>query len=263
MKVGYEVPTSMVWLFAVTVSAFLVGIVLGSAVVRRAPHLATGRVPASTILAGATLALAIAGYLLSTATGLRQVLLAVFGSTWTGTVLAEMTTAVLLVLPAAASTSLVFCALAPRVVRALSSESHDLSIALLANLVGSALAPLVSGLVAMPLDGARGAVRGAVIALGLAAAWLGGGRGTSAMLLLISFGCAIALPPQLHRWAMGSNQEVVEARGMLDRLPELGISIDEVTQQLEDEGVGKFSQSFDKLMEALKKAVEKRGAYPA
>jgi len=201
-----------IYSFAVTVSAFLVGIVLGSAVVRRAPHLATGRVPASTILAGATLALAIAGYLLSTATGLRQVLLAVFGSTWTGTVLAEMTTAVLLVLPAAASTSLVFCALAPRVVRALSSESHDLSIALLANLVGSALAPLVSGLVAMPLDGARGAVRGAVIALGLAAAWLGGGRGTSAMLLLISFGCAIALPPQLHRWAMGSNQEVVEAR---------------------------------------------------
>ena len=53
-------------------------------------------------------------------------------------------------------------------------------------------------------------------------------------------------------------QGVVKARGVLDRLPDLGISIDEVTQQLEDEGVEKFSQSFDKLMEALEKAVEKQ-----
>jgi len=52
-------------------------------------------------------------------------------------------------------------------------------------------------------------------------------------------------------------QEVVTARGMLDRLPQLGISIDKVTQQLEDEGVDKFSQSFDKLMETLEKAVQK------
>jgi transaldolase len=34
-------------------------------------------------------------------------------------------------------------------------------------------------------------------------------------------------------------------------LPELGISIDKVTQQLEDEGVAKFSKPFDKLMETL------------
>ena len=53
-------------------------------------------------------------------------------------------------------------------------------------------------------------------------------------------------------------QEVVKAHWMLDRLPELGISMDEVTQELEDEGVEKFSQSFDKLMEALKKAVQKQ-----
>jgi transaldolase len=52
-------------------------------------------------------------------------------------------------------------------------------------------------------------------------------------------------------------QEVVKARWMLDRLPELGISIDRVTQQLEDEGVEKFSESFDKLMETLRKAVHK------
>ena len=52
-------------------------------------------------------------------------------------------------------------------------------------------------------------------------------------------------------------QEIVKARSMLDRLPELGISIDKVTQQLEDEGVEKFGKSFDKLMEALEKAVQK------
>ena len=50
-------------------------------------------------------------------------------------------------------------------------------------------------------------------------------------------------------------QEVVKAHWILDRLPELGISIDTVTQQLEDEGVQKFSKAFDELMEALEKAV--------
>jgi len=52
-------------------------------------------------------------------------------------------------------------------------------------------------------------------------------------------------------------QEVMKARWMLDRLPELGISIDKVTLQLEDEGVEKFSKSFDRLMETLEKAVQK------
>jgi len=52
-------------------------------------------------------------------------------------------------------------------------------------------------------------------------------------------------------------QEIVKARWMLDRLPELGISIDRMTQQLEDDGVEKFSKSFDKLMETLEKAVHK------
>ncbi|MBE3096552.1 MAG: transaldolase [Planctomycetes bacterium] len=50
-------------------------------------------------------------------------------------------------------------------------------------------------------------------------------------------------------------QEVVKAHWILDRLPELGISIDTVTQQLEDEGVQKFRKAFDELMEALEKAV--------
>ncbi len=46
-------------------------------------------------------------------------------------------------------------------------------------------------------------------------------------------------------------QDVKEARWVLERLPELGISIDNVTRQLEDEGVQKFNQPFDKLMETL------------
>jgi transaldolase/glucose-6-phosphate isomerase len=41
------------------------------------------------------------------------------------------------------------------------------------------------------------------------------------------------------------------ANEVLDRLPELGIDIDEVTQQLEDEGVDKFNKPFDRLMQTL------------
>jgi hypothetical protein len=46
-------------------------------------------------------------------------------------------------------------------------------------------------------------------------------------------------------------QDTEEAYWVLEQLPELGISIDQVTQQLEDEGVEKFNQPFDKLMETL------------
>ena len=42
-----------------------------------------------------------------------------------------------------------------------------------------------------------------------------------------------------------------EAREILDQLAAAGIDLDAVTQQLEDEGVQKFSTSFDKLMQAL------------
>ena len=45
--------------------------------------------------------------------------------------------------------------------------------------------------------------------------------------------------------------EVEESRSVLERLPELGISIADVTRQLEDEGVEKFNEPFDKLMETL------------
>ena len=51
-------------------------------------------------------------------------------------------------------------------------------------------------------------------------------------------------------------QEVGKAHLMLDRLLGLGINIDKVTQQLEEEGVDKFNKSFDKLMESLQKAVQ-------
>jgi transaldolase len=46
-------------------------------------------------------------------------------------------------------------------------------------------------------------------------------------------------------------EDVERARWVLERLPELGIVIDTVTQQLEDEGVAKFNKPFDKLMETL------------
>lgn len=46
-------------------------------------------------------------------------------------------------------------------------------------------------------------------------------------------------------------QDVEEARRVLKLLPELGISLDKATQQLENEGVTKFNEPFDKLMEAL------------
>ena len=48
-------------------------------------------------------------------------------------------------------------------------------------------------------------------------------------------------------------KDVAEAARVLKRLPELGISIDKLTQQLEDEGVKKFDEPFDKLMETLTK----------
>ena len=48
-------------------------------------------------------------------------------------------------------------------------------------------------------------------------------------------------------------EDLDKAREVLDKLPELDIDIDEVTQQLEDEGVDKFAVSYDRLMDTLKK----------
>jgi transaldolase len=44
---------------------------------------------------------------------------------------------------------------------------------------------------------------------------------------------------------------VEEARQVLAKLPQLGIDLDQVTQQLEDEGVQKFAASYDQVIEAL------------
>lgn len=46
-------------------------------------------------------------------------------------------------------------------------------------------------------------------------------------------------------------QEVEESGSVLEGLSELAIGIDDVTRQLEDEGVAKFNEPFDKLMETL------------
>ena len=46
-------------------------------------------------------------------------------------------------------------------------------------------------------------------------------------------------------------QDVEQAQSVLARLPTVGINLDEVTQQLEDEGVEKFNQPFDQLMNTL------------
>ncbi len=47
------------------------------------------------------------------------------------------------------------------------------------------------------------------------------------------------------------DKDVTTAERVMSRLPDLGIDIDQVTQQLEDEGVEKFNKPFDTLMEAL------------
>ncbi len=41
---------------------------------------------------------------------------------------------------------------------------------------------------------------------------------------------------------------IEQAEWVMDVLPELGINIDVITQQLEDEGVDKFKKQFDKIM---------------
>ncbi len=48
-----------------------------------------------------------------------------------------------------------------------------------------------------------------------------------------------------------------QAQEIMQRLGELGIQIDDVTQQLEDEGVEKFNKPFDKLMGTLADAVSR------
>ncbi len=57
-------------------------------------------------------------------------------------------------------------------------------------------------------------------------------------------------------------QGVDKARKVLEMLPEVGIDLMEVTQQLEDEGVEKFVKPFDKLMKALEEKRKEALAEP-
>jgi transaldolase len=47
------------------------------------------------------------------------------------------------------------------------------------------------------------------------------------------------------------DQDITQAKSVFQQLAALGINIDKVTQQLEDEGVDKFNKSFDQLMKTL------------
>ena len=55
-------------------------------------------------------------------------------------------------------------------------------------------------------------------------------------------------------------QDVDDAHRVLAQLPQLGIDIDQVTQQLEKEGDEKFAEPFDKLMATLGKVLPKSSA---
>lgn len=53
-------------------------------------------------------------------------------------------------------------------------------------------------------------------------------------------------------------QDLHDASLVLVRLPELNVDIDKVTRQLEDEGIDKFKQPFDKLLETLARRAHRR-----
>ena len=53
--------------------------------------------------------------------------------------------------------------------------------------------------------------------------------------------------------------DMKQASRILDSLPDLGINLDQVTEQLEAEGVDKFNQAFDKLISALKEKSHRPG----
>ena len=46
-------------------------------------------------------------------------------------------------------------------------------------------------------------------------------------------------------------QGLDQATAVLEKLKAIGIDIDKVTQQLEDEGVDKFNKPFEKLLQAI------------
>jgi transaldolase len=57
--------------------------------------------------------------------------------------------------------------------------------------------------------------------------------------------------------AVRLNSDIERLPFLFEELFELGINMDQVTQQLENEGVDKFSKSYDKLISTLEKALSK------
>src|SRR5699024_4682203 len=51
--------------------------------------------------------------------------------------------------------------------------------------------------------------------------------------------------------ARTADADLDEARRVLERVAELGVDLDQVTDRLEDEGVESFSASFDSLIDSL------------
>jgi len=52
-------------------------------------------------------------------------------------------------------------------------------------------------------------------------------------------------------------QDLDKATQTLDRLKQVGIDIDKITQQLEDEGIDKFNKPYDKLLQAIEEQKNK------
>lgn len=53
-------------------------------------------------------------------------------------------------------------------------------------------------------------------------------------------------------------QDIDHAHWVLQQLPKLGIDLNKITQQLEEEGVEKFNQPFDHLMQTLENKITKK-----
>jgi len=51
-------------------------------------------------------------------------------------------------------------------------------------------------------------------------------------------------------------EDLDEAKNLLKNLPNAGIDMNKIAQQLEDEGVEKFIKPFDKLIKAIEEKVE-------
>jgi transaldolase len=57
--------------------------------------------------------------------------------------------------------------------------------------------------------------------------------------------------------ALTLEKDLDEAREVLEKLADLGIDLDEVTDELLVEGVDKFAKPFDKLLQAIEEKRER------